>query len=378
MALLPSSDSRYNGQAASFTCPYVADAVQWEWWSDNASAASVSANGQSATVTFHNWTSSDIGSITLYCNAKNEFNQTVAQHQAALTARTCPATGMSVSPSAISLTYDNQYGYMTGTLTTNQGDGAQVSLTGVNYASANTAICAVGSSGLLNAEGNGTVNVWVGANNYSGIAGFCTVTVTGFPPPNVPVTGVSVSPTSVQISPGGQTTLTATVVPSNATNKGVSWSTSNPGIAQVSGGVVTGIGAGTCTVTVTTNDGGFQASCTVTVGTPRPSNWSWSYSMSQYGTVRNTVVSATEITAYIVTPEEWNSYTARVNAFRAYKGLSAYGFTSVVYNTIFTPAIYNEVVSAMAPMASGLSTAYAGGITAAQINALRDVLNSIT
>jgi len=82
----------------------------------------------------------------------------------------------------------------------------------------------------------------------------------------VHVTGVSVRPTTASIGVGETVQLTATVEPSNATNKNVTWSSSNPWVATVSSsGLVTGESAGTATITVTTEDGGYKATCEVTV-----------------------------------------------------------------------------------------------------------------
>jgi uncharacterized protein YjdB len=94
------------------------------------------------------------------------------------------------------------------------------------------------------------------------------------PVPVTPVTGVSVSPTSTSVAVGSTTTLTATVSPGNATNKNVSWSTSNSAIATVnSNGLVTGVAEGSATITVTTEDGGFVANSSISVsGAPLPSN----------------------------------------------------------------------------------------------------------
>ncbi|MCR5449549.1 MAG: Ig-like domain-containing protein [Solobacterium sp.] len=81
-----------------------------------------------------------------------------------------------------------------------------------------------------------------------------------------PVTGVSVSPTEASVDLGKTVKLTATVKPDNATDKTVTWKSSNTKIATVSSkGVVTAKKGGTCTITVTTNDGGFKASSKITV-----------------------------------------------------------------------------------------------------------------
>lgn len=84
----------------------------------------------------------------------------------------------------------------------------------------------------------------------------------------VHVTGVTLDKQTDSIEVGETTTLTETVAPSNATDKTVSWSTSNSAVATVSNGVVTGVSAGTARITVNTNDGGYTAYCDVTVTAP--------------------------------------------------------------------------------------------------------------
>ena len=81
--------------------------------------------------------------------------------------------------------------------------------------------------------------------------------------PVVAVTGVSLSQTSVSLEVGGSVSLTATVSPSDATDKTVSWTSSNSGVASVAGGVVKAIAEGTATITATA--GGKSAKCEVTV-----------------------------------------------------------------------------------------------------------------
>jgi uncharacterized protein YjdB len=82
----------------------------------------------------------------------------------------------------------------------------------------------------------------------------------------VAVTGVTVSPASASILIGATQQLTATVAPSNATNKTIGWTSSNNSIATVSsGGLVSGIAVGTATITVTTQDGAKTATSAVTI-----------------------------------------------------------------------------------------------------------------
>jgi Zn-dependent metalloprotease len=81
----------------------------------------------------------------------------------------------------------------------------------------------------------------------------------------VNVTGISLDKTSATINVGGTETLAPTITPSNATNKSVTWSSSNTSVATVSNGVVTGKSAGTAIITATTVDGEKTATSTVTV-----------------------------------------------------------------------------------------------------------------
>ena len=83
------------------------------------------------------------------------------------------------------------------------------------------------------------------------------------------VTSVSLNQTKLSLKTSKQATLTATILPSNASNKSVTWTTTNPSVATVSGGVVTAKGAGTATISAITKDGGKKATCTVTVSAPK-------------------------------------------------------------------------------------------------------------
>ncbi|MCQ2143037.1 MAG: Ig-like domain-containing protein [Bacteroidales bacterium] len=81
----------------------------------------------------------------------------------------------------------------------------------------------------------------------------------------VAVTGVSLEDDNVSIAEGAHIRLNATVAPDNATNKNVSWTSSDPDVATVEDGLVTAVSEGTATITVITVDGEFKDECVVTV-----------------------------------------------------------------------------------------------------------------
>lgn len=88
-------------------------------------------------------------------------------------------------------------------------------------------------------------------------------------PQPIRVSGVQISKTTLSLKVGDTQQLTATVSPSNADNKRVTWSSSNSSVAQVSStGKITAKGAGSATITVTTVDGNYTATCAVTVTVP--------------------------------------------------------------------------------------------------------------
>lgn len=86
-----------------------------------------------------------------------------------------------------------------------------------------------------------------------------------------PVTGVTLDAATLSLSIGSTHTLQATVTPANASDKSVSWSSSDEKIASVApNGLVTAVAAGTADITATTTDGNKTATCTVTVNPPAP------------------------------------------------------------------------------------------------------------
>ena len=114
----------------------------------------------------------------------------------------------------------------------------------------------------ITATGTGTTTIKA---TVGGKSAECTVTVNAAA--TVQVESVSLDKTNLELTEGETAQLTATVLPDNATNKNVTWSTSNASIATVdANGEVTAVSAGTATITATAD--GKSATCTVTVTRP--------------------------------------------------------------------------------------------------------------
>lgn len=90
-------------------------------------------------------------------------------------------------------------------------------------------------------------------------------TMTGSKAEDISVESVTLDKTTLSINEGSSYTLTATITPSDATNKSLIWTSDNESVATVSNGKVTAVSEGSATITVTTEDGDYSATCEVTV-----------------------------------------------------------------------------------------------------------------
>ncbi|TDW50026.1 putative secreted protein (Por secretion system target) [Flavobacterium sp. 270] len=146
----------------------------------------------------------------------------------------------------------------------------------VTWTSSNTAVATVNAYGLVTAVSAGTTTITVKTVDGNKTAN-SAITVAA-----IPVASVSVSPTSVSLYAGNTQQIAATIAPANATNKNVTWSSSNNAIATVnSSGLVTAVTSGSVMITATTQDGNKTASAAITVNPNtnftvyfyKPSNW---------------------------------------------------------------------------------------------------------
>ena len=138
---------------------------------------------------------------------------------------------------------------------------SSVSYPTITWTSSNTGVATVDSNGKVTAVGNGSATITAKTTDGRNLSKTCTVTVT------TPVTGVTVSPATLTLNVGGTYTLSKTISPSDASNKNVTWSTNNTGVATVdSSGKVTAVAKGTCTITCTSSaDSTKKGTCAVTV-----------------------------------------------------------------------------------------------------------------
>lgn len=133
----------------------------------------------------------------------------------------------------------------------------------VTWTSSDKAVATVSASGLVTGAGAGEASITVTTlcGEHTDV---CTVTVTP-----VKVSSVTLNRSSLSILTGESAQFTASVSPASASNKSVTWQSSNPSVASInSSGKLSALAPGTTAITATTADGGKTASCTVKVTAP--------------------------------------------------------------------------------------------------------------
>ncbi len=215
--------------------------------SSNTAVATVSSGGVVTGLT--------IGTSTI--TATTVDGSFTATSEVTVTSSIVPVTGVTVSPpSASFVTGATQQ--LTATVAP-----ANATIKTVTWSSSNTTIATVDGTGLVTGVAPGNANITVTTQN-GGQTAIASITVM-----SIPVTGVSVSPTTSSIEVSTTKQLTATILPANATNKTVSWSSSNTSIATVNAsGMVSGVAAGSATITATTQDGSHTATSSIEVTLP--------------------------------------------------------------------------------------------------------------
>lgn len=133
------------------------------------------------------------------------------------------------------------------------------------WTSENTSVATVSSTGVVSGVATGTTNIICQTRNSNFYCKKSITVVEGGA--TTYVSSITLNPTSATIEVGDTAPITATVLPSDATNKNINWSSNNTTVASVSStGTVTANSTGTAIITATAADGsGIKATCTITV-----------------------------------------------------------------------------------------------------------------
>lgn len=257
--------------------PSNASDKSYSWSSSNSSVAAVNSSGL----------------VTAKANGTATITATTTDGGKKATCAvtiTTPASGVSVAPTTATI-IKGQTQQLTATVAPSSASNKSVS-----WSSSNNSVASVSSTGLVTAKSAGTADVTVTTadGNYKAV---CKVTV------RVPVTGVSLSKTELSLIKGSTEQLLATVSPADASNKTISWTTTDKSVASVSSsGIVTAVGGGTATITATTADGSYTDVCKVTVTVPVEG--------IKFGDVSSNVgIGSTTKLNYTITPPEATNKT---------------------------------------------------------------------
>ncbi len=215
-----------------------------KWSSSDKSIATVSSSGKVTAV--------KAGTATITAKAGDK----TATCTVTVAAKVIAVTKVALDKTTLSLTEGD-----TATLTATVSPTNATNKT-VTWTSSDKSIATVDSNGKVTAVKAGTATITAKAGDKTAT---CTVTVAA---KVIAVTKVALDKTTLSLTEGGTATLTATVSPTNATNKTVTWTSSDKSIATVENGKVTAVKAGTATITAKAGD--KTATCTVTVRSTRP------------------------------------------------------------------------------------------------------------
>lgn len=128
------------------------------------------------------------------------------------------------------------------------------------WSSSDSKVATVDENGIVTALKAGSAMIYAETIDGSNLRASCALTVKQH------VTGLFMDESSIVIGKGCKRTLVATIIPSDATDKSLIWSSSNESVVTVdSNGLITGVGKGNAVVTVASKDGGSSVDCDVTV-----------------------------------------------------------------------------------------------------------------
>lgn len=219
------------------------------WVSSNPAVATVETDGPAALVK-----PVAVGETTITVTTA-DGNKTAS---CKVTVKPVAVTGVTVAPKTLELK-EGQTGTLTATVAPSNATNKNVTFT-----TGNAEVATVNAEGVVTAVAEGTATITVTTEDGAK-SDTCEVTVKRSDVSDVDVESVTLDKTALELITGNTGELVATVLPENATNKNVTWSTSDADVATVEDGVVTAVAEGSATITVTTENGAKTATCEVTV-----------------------------------------------------------------------------------------------------------------
>jgi uncharacterized protein YjdB len=222
------------------------DGINW-------SNSVASGNGSSA-ITVINFTTQNARYIKiLQTGSSNTFWWSINEYYVVNSSITEPVTGISVSPASVNLNIGSNQQLTEAISPDDAGNLA------VSWTSSNTNVAEVNDNGLVTALSAGSAVITLTSLDGG-------VTAASFVSVSVPVSDVSLSPSSLNLKVNLFQQLMPEITPENATYQFVTWNSSNWGIATVSpDGLVTAVAEGSAIITVKTSDGNKTATTVVNV-----------------------------------------------------------------------------------------------------------------
>ncbi|HKC47975.1 MAG TPA: Ig-like domain-containing protein [Gemmatimonadales bacterium] len=263
IVLLPASVSMASGGQTQFSASGLmanGDSV--------AVSATFSASGGTITASGMYTAGSTAGTFAVIAAVDTKNGGTVADTSQVTITSGSPAAvaSVTVSPATASVAVG---GTVQLAATTKDANGNVLTGRSITWSSGATGTATVNGSGLVSGGAAGTATITATSEGKSGTA---TITVTASAPP--PVATVTVSPATASVAVGATVQLAATTKDANGnvlTGRSITWSSGATGTATVSsGGLVTGVAAGTATITATSEGKSGTATITVTASAPPP------------------------------------------------------------------------------------------------------------
>ncbi len=261
--------SMMQGSSADVSCSVHtnADSYVLYWYSSNDDIAQVQAREWSDNATIYALNEGTVTiSVTLRIAGMNVDSDSFTLR---VDPKNTSVSGVVVNPDNITINAGSTYqlqGYVYPNNAANKG---------LYWESWDTSVATVNSNGVVTGIRDGHTTIAARSVENGSLHDTCGVNVAGT---LTPVSGISLSRSSMTLNAGSSAPLSYAIYPASASNKNVTWYSSNEMVAPVyQDGTVAGYHAGTAVITARTQDGGYSASCTVTVYgnssiTPSPSN----------------------------------------------------------------------------------------------------------